>query len=144
MRVFTGDKLGKVHVLRIDAGEYLLESIEEFIKAKNINNAVVISAIGTLDYCVMHMVTTTGFPPQEYFRKWDDEPLEISSIDGIIADGSAHFHMTVSDEKIACAGHLEPGCRILYLCEVVIAEMDGFNFRREKNERNINQLVDKK
>jgi predicted DNA-binding protein with PD1-like motif len=123
MKSFTGNSFGKVHVLRLDKGDYLLESIEEKKKKKNICNAVVLSGIGTLDYCVLHMVMTTGLPPVNHFEKWEDKPLEIASIDGIIADGIPHLHMTVSDHQYAYAGHLEYGCRILYLWGIVITEM---------------------
>jgi predicted DNA-binding protein with PD1-like motif len=141
MEIFTGDSFGKVHVLRLDRGEYLLENIENFIKSKNICNAVVLSGIGTLDHCVLHMVMTTGLPPVNHFEKWEDKPLEIASIDGVIANGSPHLHMTVSDHKCAYAGHLEHGCRVLYLCEIVIAEMAGFNFHRKKNNDGILELT---
>ena len=143
MEIFTGNKFGKVHVLRLDRGDYLLESIESFIKDKNIQNAAILSGIGTLDYCVLHMVMTTGLPPVNHFEKWEDKPLEIASIDGIIADGSPHLHMTVSNHEYAYAGHLEHGCRVLYLCEIVIAEMDGFNFTRIKNKDDILELTNK-
>jgi len=143
MKIFTGEGFGKVHVLRLDRGDYLLESIEEFVKEKNINNAVVVSAIGTLDYCVLHMVTTTGFPPVEHFERWEDKPLELSSVSGVIADGTPHLHTVVSDCERAYSGHLEHGCRILYLGEVVIAELDGFNFNRIKNKNNIWELSEK-
>ena len=142
MRIFTGGASGKTYVLRVDRGDYLLESIENFIREEKIDNAAVISAIGTLDRCVLHMVTTTGFPPVEHFEKWEDKPLEISSIDGLIANGAPHLHMTVSDCASAYAGHLERGCRILYLCEVVIAELDGFSFHRAKNADGIMELTD--
>ena len=141
MKIFTGEKFGKVHVLRLDRGDYLLESIESFIKSENIKNAVVLSAIGTLDYCVVHMVMTTSLPPVDKFVKWEDKPLEIASIDGIIANGSPHLHITLSDHEQAYAGHLEHGCRVLYLCELVIAEMDGFSFHRIRNANNILELI---
>ena len=142
MKTFTGSTFGKVHVLRIDRGEYLLENIENFIKNENIKNAVILSAIGSLDYCVMHMVMTTGLPSVDNFVRWEDKPLEITSINGIIASGSPHLHMTVSNHEAAYAGHLEHGCRILYLCEIVIAEMNGFAFHRIKNQNNILELTD--
>lgn len=142
MRVFNGEGFGRVFTLRLDAGDYLLESVEAFIQAEGIVNAAVVSAIGTLDYCVMHMVMTTGYPPVEYFAKWNDQPLELSSVSGLIANGKPHLHMVVSDDNQAYSGHLEPGCRVLYLCEMVIAELNGFSFQREKNERGINQLTE--
>ena len=141
MKSFTGTSLGKIHVLRLDSGDYLLESVEELIKTENIQNAVVLSAIGTLDYCVLHMVMTTGYPPVEHFERWEDKPLELSSMSGIIANGKPHLHTVVSDHERAYSGHVEHGCRILYLGEIVIAEMDGFNFHRIKNEKNISELT---
>jgi predicted DNA-binding protein with PD1-like motif len=143
MEIFTNGAFGEVHVLRLDRGDYLLEGIESFIQSENITNAVVLSAIGTLDYCVMHMVTTTGLPPVDHFVKWEDKPLEIASVDGIIADGAPHLHMTVSDCEYAYAGHLEHGCRILYLCELVIAELGGFDFHRVRTEDKILKLIQK-
>ncbi|MDR0442587.1 MAG: DNA-binding protein [Treponema sp.] len=143
MQTFTDGTFTKVHVLRLDRGDYLLESIENFVKSNNIRNAVVLSGIGTLDYCVLHMVMTTGLPPVNHCEKWEDKPLEITSIDGIIADGSPHLHITLSDHKCAYAGHLEHGCRILYLGEIVIAEMDGFNFHRVRNKDGILELTNK-
>ena len=140
MKTFTGSGFGKTHIIWLDKGDYLLESVEKFIKAENIRNAVVVSAIGTLDYCVLHMVMTTGLPPVEHFERWEDKPLELSSMSGIIADGVPHFHMVVSDHKYAYSGHVEPGCRILYLGEIVIAELEGFNFRRIRNGNNILEL----
>jgi predicted DNA-binding protein with PD1-like motif len=142
MKIFTGNNFGRVHVLRLDRGDYLLESIESFIKSENIKNAVVLSAIGTLDYCVMHMVMTTSLPPVDKFVKWEDKPFEISSIDGVIANGTPHLHMTVGDDVQSFAGPVEHGCRILYISEVVIAEMDGFDFHRIRNKNNILELTD--
>ena len=141
MKSFAGKGLGTVYTLRLDQGDYLLESIEKFISDNNICNAVVISGIGTLDYCVLHMVMTTSYPPVEHFERWEDSPLELSSISGIIANGSPHLHMVVSDAEKAYSGHLEKGCRILYLGEIVIVEMEGFNYSRIRNEKNILELT---
>ena len=141
VKSFTGTGFGKVHTLRLDAGDFLLESIEAFIREAGIKNAVVVSGIGTLDYCVLHMVMTTGYPPVEHFERWDDKPLEVSALSGLIADGKPHLHMVVSDHKVAFSGHVEPGCRILYLGEIVIAEMEGFNYSRQRNARNIWELT---
>lgn len=143
MKTFSGDGFGKIHVLRLDRGDYLLEGIEEFIQTEHIRNAVIVSAIGTLDCCVMHMVMTTGFPPVEHFERWVDKPLELSAMSGVIADGVPHLHMAVSDHKAAYSGHVEHGCRILYLGEIVLAEMDGFSFHRVKNENGILELTEK-
>jgi predicted DNA-binding protein with PD1-like motif len=141
MESFTAIASGKVHILRLDPGDLLLESFQGLIHKEGIKDAYVGSAIGTLDYCVMHMVMTTGYPPVEHFARWEDQPLELSSIDGIIADGVPHLHMVVSDHERAYSGHLEEGCRVLYLAEIVIVELGQANLKRVRNSQGINQLT---
>ena len=142
MKTYEQQNTGRTIVVRLDSGDDVLASIKQAIAEYGIKDGYVASGIGTLDYCVMHMVMTTGYPAVEHFAKWDDKPLEIGSIDGIIADGDPHLHMVVSNEKIAVSGHLEPGCRILYLGEVVIQETIGKALKRIKNDRNINELAE--
>lgn len=143
MEYFGEAKTGRVFILRLDQGDYVLESINELIQKENIKNGVLVSGIGTLDQCTMHMVTTTDFPPKEYFDTYDDKPLELVTMQGAIADGVPHIHMVISDTKSAYAGHLENKCRILYLGEIVIQEILGVDLHRIKTEKNILQLVKK-
>ena len=140
MKYFSTNRTGRTFVLSLDQGEYVLESINDLIQKESIVNGVVVSGIGTLDKCILHMITTTGYPPVEYFAKYDDVPLELVSIQGIIADGMPHLHCAVSDTEKAYAGHLENGCRVLYLCEVVIHELLDLNIKRIPNEKNIRVL----
>jgi predicted DNA-binding protein with PD1-like motif len=143
MKYFFQEKLGRLFVLRLDQGDFVLESINELIKKEEIKDGVIVSGIGTLDYCTLHMVMTTGYPPVEHYEKWEDKPLELVSVDGVIADGIPHLHTVVSDHQKAYAGHLEPGCRILYLGEIVKAEFVGTELTRIRNEKNINELHEK-
>lgn len=143
MKYFSSENVGRTFILRLDQGDDVLGSINDLIQKENISDGVVVSGIGTLDYCTLHMVMTTGYPPVEHFEKWEDKPLELASIDGIIADGIPHLHTVISDHEKAYAGHLEPGCRILYLGEVVIMELEGMNLIRVKSENGINELVKK-
>lgn len=143
MKSFKSEEIGRTFILRLDQGDMVLESIKNLISKEKIKDAFVISGIGTLDKCVLHMVTTTGYPPKEYFKKWEDEPLELVSIDGIVADGEPHLHAVVSDTKQAYAGHLEDGCRILYLGEIVLMEIKSLNLKRIYNDKNILQLTKK-
>jgi len=141
MEYFTGQQIGRTFVLRLDPGDFVLESIKELIKKENIKDAVVVSGIGTLDYCVLHMVMTTGYPPVEHFERWEDKPLELASIDGYIADAIPHLHTVVSDHQKAYAGHLEDGCRTLYLGEVVIMEVKDLSLMRILNDKKVSKLV---
>lgn len=137
MEIFPIQTTGRIFLLRLDPGDYLLESIRSFIQHENIQNAYVASGIGTLDHCTLHMVMTTGYPPVEHFERWEDQPLEISSISGLIAGGVPHLHMVVSDHEKAYSGHVEEGCRVLYLAEIVIAELEPMPLERQRGENGI-------
>ncbi len=143
MKYFKNGKGGRTIVVRLDPGDDVLNSIEAAIAANGIQDGYVASGIGTLDHCVLHMVMTTGYPAVEHFARWDNTPLELASIDGIIADGLPHLHTVVSDHERTFAGHLERGCRILYLGEVVIQEVLGAPLTRVRNKENINELQEK-
>lgn len=141
MKYYSTKKIGRIFTLSLETGDYVLESIRELIKKEKIKDAVVVSAIGTLDQYRAHYVATTGFPPQNCFEHWKDKPLELANINGTIANGEPHLHIVVSDSEKAYAGHLEEGCRTLYLAELVIIELKGLNLRRERNDKNIVTLT---
>ena len=143
MEYFSSQQFGRILILRLDPGDYVLESVTELIKKERIQDTVVISAIGTLDECQLHMVTTTDYPVVEYFRNWRNTPLELASTDGLIADGKPHLHAVVSDKEKAYAGHLEMGCRVLYLAEIIVAELKSSSLTRVYNDKNILKLTRK-
>ena len=140
MQCFSTNKYGRCFFISLDKGEFVLESIREIIKKNSIRNAVLVSAIGTLDYCVTHAVTTTNYPAVDVFSRLEDKPLELSSIQGIIADGVPHFHATVSDLDRVYSGHLEDGCRVLYIFEAVILEVEGIELIRRLDAHGVNKL----
>jgi len=140
MKSFTASPAAKLHILRLDTGDDLLGCVNELIAKEGVQNAAVVSGIGTLDYCKMHYVTTTGFPAVENFLTWEDKPLELVSVDGVIAAGIPHLHGVVSDYDRAYSGHIEPGCRILYLGELVILEFELAGLHRSMNDRGIMEL----
>ena len=141
MEYFSTEKTGRIFVLRLDPGDYLLESIEDLVQKESIEDAVVVSAIGTLDQYRVHWVTTTGFPPENHFEHWKDKPLELASVGGVIANGEPHLHIVVSDSEKAYSGHLEKGCRVLYLVEMVIIELRSLNLSRESDKNHIVRLT---
>jgi predicted DNA-binding protein with PD1-like motif len=130
MRSFTGGGLGRLLVLAFERGEDLLEKTIEQLGKEGVKNGVLISGIGTFDKAHIHRVTSFNEKPDEEFIKID-APMELSSVQGIIANGIPHFHMVFTDLEKTYSGHLEPGCRVLYLAELVIAEITGMNFERE-------------
>lgn len=143
MEHFVAKETGRTFLLRLDQGDMLLESVEALVAEENIKNAVVVSGIGTVDESVLHMVTSTGYPPVEYFDKKRELPIEVVSIQGVIADGVPHLHMMISTKDAALGGHLEHGCKTLYLAELVITEYTDLSLHRVPDERNIRKLTRK-
>jgi len=144
MEYFSTEKIGRVFILRLDPDDYLLESIVDLVSEENVKDAVVVSGIGTLDQYRVHLVMTTGFPPENRFEHWRDKPLELASISGVIANGEPHLHVVVSNSEKAYAGHLEKGCRVLYLAEIVIIELKSMNLNRVPNAKHISRLTPSK
>ena len=126
----TESKDGKMIAVGLEPEEKLLESIKEVIKTYHIQDGVVISGVGTLKRCQMHYVDTTSFPAKNVYYVVE-EPLEVGSISGLIADYEPHLHMVAGcRDKKTYSGHLEDGCIVLYLAEVLIMRISA-GLRRE-------------
>lgn len=135
MKVYSSKAGGRVLVIRLNRGDYLRESIEEAIREAGITDGALVCGYGTLDCCTLHMINTYDvFPAVEDFPHWENYPLELVSMTGIIADGVAHIHAVVSDKGRAVGGHLEPGCRVVYLAEIVIYEHSEMKLTRKPTE----------
>ncbi len=142
MKYFGTDAPIKTYVLQLDQEDLLLESIQALIDREHITTGAVIAGAGTLDRSTLHMIATTGYPPDLYFEKREDEPLELASVQGVIADGVPHLHTVIANTKQAFAGHLEDGCRVLYLGEIVVLSFPGLSLGRVLNEKEILKIVE--
>ena len=117
MRKFIGEGIGRIVVLNLQRGEKLLESIREQLKEEGIKNAIVLSAIGSLQKAVFHRVTGMEETPVDEFITLE-EPMELASLQGVVIDGEPHFHMVISDLEQTYTGHLEEETTVLYLVEL--------------------------
>jgi predicted DNA-binding protein with PD1-like motif len=140
MELFTGGSITEVLAIRLDQGEDVLESLSAIARERDIHTGVVISGIGTLDRARVHHITHTGYPSTDAFVEYEG-PIELLSIDGIIADHVPHLHTCISIKETTYMGHLEPGCRVLYLAEIAIARLEGMRLcRRPHPDTGVNQL----
>lgn len=102
----------------------VLDSINACIKEAGLENAVVMTGLGSLTKGHFHIIASNNYPPGDTYIKLDG-PLEIGHIAGIIAGGEPHLHLSVLDkDQKTWAGHLEPGCEVLTLCELSIQRVD--------------------
>ena len=141
MEWFAGGQIAEVIALRLDRGEDVLASIERVAREKGIHTGVVLSGIGTLCEARLHHITHTGYPPDNRFVGYEG-PIELLSIDGLIADHVPHLHTCISIKDQTYMGHMEPGCLVLYLAEIAIGRLEGVRLTRKVNPAtSINELT---
>lgn len=143
MENFVGNPY-KTHLIQLMPGEDLLKGIEEAIRKEHIRNAFIVSGLGTLDACTMHVVTTMTFPVQNEMQYWKDVPIGVSAMNGSVIEGEPHVHMVMSTytgDKQTYTGHVEYGCRVLCRMEVMIVEFDGLTLKRTFGENGVDTVT---
>jgi uncharacterized protein len=115
--------------LRLDPGEDVLLALRQAIRDHSIQNAAILSGVGSLDRYHFHVVKTTNMPPGNTFVRGEG-PFDILTVTGLVVDGDVHAHITFSNTDLAMGGHLEEGCRVLTFAVLVIAEALDVNFTR--------------
>ena len=139
-RVFGPSQVQEVYRIVLDRDALLLESINDVIKQKNIQDGHVMITAGSVQECNYHYVISSATKPKDEFKNVKGA-FEILNSGGIIADGQPHIHITLSaQDKPAFGGHLENGCRILYLGEVTITKYSGPALKRKPNQNGITLL----
>ncbi|HXI38367.1 MAG TPA: PPC domain-containing DNA-binding protein [Bryobacteraceae bacterium] len=130
---FGGAQIAEVYRVRLDRGDLLQESIENVIHQYGIADGAVLTAAGSLEQCTFHRVKSNAEKPEDEFITVK-EPMEILNVNGMIAGGEPHLHLTLSGAKGAFGGHLEKGCRVLYRAEITVAKFSGTPLARKPNK----------
>jgi predicted DNA-binding protein with PD1-like motif len=139
-KVFGPAQAQEVYRVLLDRDALLLESIMDVIQQKGIKDGHVMVTAGSVQECTYHYVTSTAEKPKDEYKTVKG-PFEILGAGGIIANGEPHLHITLSaPDKGAFGGHLEKGCRILYLGEVTIIKYSGAPLVRKPNANGISIL----
>ena len=127
---FGSMTVGRIHILRVDPGEDVLESIKSFLKEAKVRQAVVLGGYGTLAAYHLHWVTHNRIPTDNAFVR-GESGVEILSMCGLVAEGEPHIHVTLATPAGAYGGHMEPGCTSYVTCEVFFAEVVGRDLSRK-------------
>jgi uncharacterized protein len=139
-RLFPAAQIQEVYRVLLDRDALLLESITGIIKQKEIRDGEVLVTAGSVQECTFHYVGSTAARAKNVYKTVKG-PYEILNAGGIIADGEPHIHITLSTEgKSVFGGHLEKGCRVLYLAEITILKYSGAPLTRKDNTNGISLL----
>lgn len=134
--ILGGGEIAELYRVRLDRGDLLLETIQTVIQSNGIADGAVLTAAGSLQECTFHRVKSTAEKPEDEFITVK-EPMEILNINGLIAGGEPHLHLTLSGSRGAFGGHLEKGCRVLYRAELTIARFSGAPLARKANKAGV-------
>lgn len=142
MKYYSGDGIGKVLLIELDRGEELFDGIETILEKEGIRNAYIASAVGSVAHLEYHR-------PKDMSETTDDEmlsipgPYEFGSLTGTVIDGVAHFHFSAGSAKGNHIGHLERGTTVLYLLELLVFELKGFDLERKWTDAGVRKLFPK-
>jgi len=140
-RVFHAKGLGRVLILNLKRGDYLLESIRDFCAQEGIKNAALVTMLGSLQKLVYHRPLSFAMAAEDEYITVE-KPMEIGAVSGTVINGNPHFHIIAADPERTHVGHLEEGTQILYLAEIVLAEIEGLNIERRIDETKTGYLID--
>lgn len=142
MKSFNVGGLGRTIVIELERGEKIIEGICDALKAANIENAIVGSAVGSIQKLIYHRPTDMGTAANDEFITVE-QPMEIGALTGSVFGGNAHFHIVASDPEQIHSGHLELGSETMYLLEVTMVEIKDCNLERRLTPENVKKLFEK-
>jgi predicted DNA-binding protein with PD1-like motif len=128
--VAGGGRGGAIVVARLAYGDLLLESLTALCRRHRIRNGVIVTGFGSLTDVTVTGVVGPAFPPRRFYRLTRPRGVEVLAMSGVIADYHVHCHVVLCDRRRAFGGHLEPGCRVLSLAEIVLMRVDRINLLR--------------
>jgi predicted DNA-binding protein with PD1-like motif len=113
------------YTFRLAPGQDLFDSIEAFVKAKQIEAGCVLSGVGSLTHARIRLAD------RELSSEYGG-PFEIVSLTGTVSIHGSHLHISISDgEGRTIGGHFESGCRIYTTAEIVLAAFHDVIYKRE-------------
>jgi uncharacterized protein len=117
--------LHATYVRRLLPGTDLRRGIQDIVEEKEIEAAVVISAVGSLTRAKLRLAGGDNFYEAV-------GPFEIVSATGTVSIDGMHIHIAISDrEGKTFGGHLVEGCIINTTAEIVLSAVQGYRFQRK-------------
>lgn len=125
------------YTFRLKPGDDLFESIETFVREKNIEAGCVLSGVGSLTRAVLRLAN------RDFYSEYDGH-FEIVSLTGTVSVHGTHLHVSISDgDGQTLGGHLVAGCVIYTTAEIVLGVFDELIYKREllENDSGYEELV---
>lgn len=120
----------RIVILRCKYKTDLLADMEKMAKEQHIQNAVILSGIGSVRGYEIHQVSNRTFPSRDTFEKNPTLPADLVGMNGYVIDGRIHAHMTLATPDKVVGGHLEPGTQVFTFAIVTMGVMNGTDLAR--------------
>ncbi len=115
----------KTLAIRLEPDQDLKLCLEQFVSENSVLAACMLTCVGSLKNAVLRLANSDSILKR-------DGPFEIVSLVGTFSENGCHLHCSLSDENgNMIGGHLLPGNNIFTTAEVVIVEVENFQFIRE-------------
>ena len=115
----------RIVVIRLEAGEDLLEGMEKGVKEKKVLHGSILSVVGSISSYHLHTVKTTQLPPGRITYSEKGLAYDIIGGIGLILNGRVHAHLSICDHSEVIGGHLHEGTEVLTFAMITVAEFDG-------------------
>lgn len=116
---------GQVYALRLNPGQDLRVSLEEFVRSHRIQAGVMLTAVGSLQQAALRFAgadAATVLPG----------PFEIVSLVGTLSVNGLHLHGAIASATgETLGGHIMAGCQVHTTVELAIAVLPSYRFKRE-------------
>ena len=116
-------RFDRVLVLRAKNKTDLLTEMEKQVKQQHIQNAVILSGIGSVRGYRFHNVTGRDYPVPDMFVSAPNTPADFIGMNGYVVNGVIHAHIVLAlgDNKgTTVSGHLEKGTEVLTFAVVTL------------------------
>lgn len=117
-------QMQRLVVLRFKYNTDLLAALRKTIADQKIQNAVILSAVGSVRNYQVHQVANRDFPIKESYVKNATAPADIIGMSGFVANGRVHPHIVLANQDHAFGGHLEPGTTVFSFAVITIGILD--------------------
>jgi hypothetical protein len=113
------------YTFRLKPGQDLFDSIEAFVKQRQMEAGCVLSGVGSLTHASLRLAN------RDFHSEYDGH-FEIVSITGTVSIYGSHLHVSISDgDGKTVGGHLVSGCKVYTTAEIVIAAFEDVIYKRE-------------
>ena len=119
----------KEHAFRLERGNDLLLSIENYVSDNNIKAGVILSGVGCLYKATIRDAGGVDIVTL-------NKDVEIVSITGTLSQDGCHLHISFSDKDLKTyGGHLVKGCLVNTTAEVCMFEFEDYKFKRKFDDK---------